>query len=202
MFAAVLIDKFPSYTPRIRWGCRWGKFRVRRPEGSIPRLLPIPYSGSFCRVDRIDKTPAPLEFDTCHAGRARIFLRRPTAVRIRTHPGIPPATPPRPFSWSFRGRIANKRSCPRSAGRIHGRSCDRDRPRRRSICRQDNAPCNPPRYALQDLRSRWDDRQSPGRNCTLIVRTRSDKYPRDRIRIAWSPRHRKCPPRMALQENS
>lgn len=145
--------------------------------------------------------PGPLEFDTCHVGKARIFLRRPTAVRIRTHPGIPPATPPRLFSWSSRGRTAGKRSCPRPADKIHGHSCDRDRPGRRSTCRQDNAPCSPPRYALQDPRSRWDDRRSPDRNCTLIARTRSGKYPRDRTRIASSLRHRKCPPRMALQEN-
>jgi len=145
--------------------------------------------------------PAPLEFDTCHVGKARIFLRRPTAVRIRIRPDIPPATPPRPFSWSFRGRRAGRRSCPRSAGRIHGRSYGRDRPRRRSICRQDNALYNPPRYALQDPWSRWDDRRLPDRNCTLIARTRSDRYPLDRTRIASSLRHRRCPPHMVLQEN-
>lgn len=174
-------------------------FRVHRQGASNPQPALIPCSGWFCRVDRTDRLPAPLGFDTCRAGKTRIFLRRPTAVRTRTRLDILPARPLHPFSWSFRGRTAGRRSFPHSVGRIHGRSYGRDRVRRRNTCRQDNALCSPPRYALQDPRSRWDGRRLLGRNCTLIFRTRSGKCPRDRTRIASSLRHRKCPPHMVLR---
>lgn len=145
-------------------------------------------------------TLALLGCDTCRADKARIFLRRPIAVRIRIRPGTPLATPPRPFSWSFRGRTANRRNFPRSAGRIRGRSCDRGRPRRRNIYRRDNALCNPPRYARRGRWSRWDDRQSPGRNCISVARIRSGRCPPGKTRTASSPHHSKCQPRTVLRK--